>query len=79
MVSPPLLSNYNKALSTVDDQYNQCIASLQEVKGLNERMLSGVGFKFTKDSSEYEWEPAPVNRKEKTSTQNLKHKPLQKI
>ena len=49
-----LLSNYNKALSTVDDLYNQCIASLTEVKGLNERMLSGVGFKFTKDNSEYE-------------------------
>ena len=49
-----LLSNYNKALSTVDDLYNQCIASLQEVKDLNERMLSGVGFMFTKNSSQYE-------------------------
>jgi hypothetical protein len=48
------LANYNKVLSTVDDLYNQCIASLQEVKDLNERMLSGVGFKYTKNSSQYE-------------------------
>lgn len=49
-----MLSQYNTALSTVDDLYNKCIAGIAELNGLSERMLSGVGFKFTKDSSEYE-------------------------
>lgn len=49
-----MLAQYNTALSTVDALYNKCITGLQDLKGLSERMLSGVGFKFTKDSSEYE-------------------------
>ena len=49
-----LLTNYNTALSTVDDLYNQCNASLLEVQDLSERMLAGVASKFGKNSSEYE-------------------------
>jgi hypothetical protein len=49
-----VLTQYNTALSKVDDLYNQCIAGIKEMTGLSERMLSGVGFKFTKDSSQYE-------------------------
>ena len=49
-----VLGQYNTALSTVDDLYNQCIAGLQGLNEMSERMLSGVGFKFSKDSSQYE-------------------------
>jgi hypothetical protein len=49
-----LLGQYNTALSTVDDLYNQCIDSLKGITDMSERMLSGVGFKYTKNSSEYE-------------------------
>jgi hypothetical protein len=49
-----LLGQYNTALSTVDDFYNQCIDSLKGITDMSERMLSGVGFKYTKNSSEYE-------------------------
>jgi len=63
-----LLGQYNTALSTVDDLYNQCTESLKGVKGLNERMLSGVGFKYTKDSSEYEMAGGTRKSERKKST-----------
>ena len=49
-----LLSQYNTALSTVDDLYNKCNQSLLDVKDLSERMLAGVASKYGKNSSEYE-------------------------
>lgn len=49
-----LLAQYNTALSTVDDLYNQCNESLAQMQDLSERMLSGVASKFGKTSSQYE-------------------------
>jgi len=48
------LKVYNTALSTLDDLYNTCIAQETVLKEWNERVLNGVGFKFGKDSSQYE-------------------------
>ena len=48
------LKVYNTALSTIDDLYNACIDQETVLKEWNERVLNGVGFKFGKDSSEYE-------------------------
>lgn len=49
-----LLKDYNTALSTVDDLYNQSIAQLDVLKDWNERMLTGVATKWGKKSSQYE-------------------------
>ena len=49
-----LLTQYNTALSTVDDLYNQCNLGLLDVKDFSERMLAGVASKYGKNSSEYE-------------------------
>mgnify|MGYP003612689099 CR=1 FL=1 len=48
------LKVYNTALSTLDDLYNECIAQETVLKEWNERILNGVGFKYGKDSSQYE-------------------------
>ncbi|WP_396179587.1 hypothetical protein [Flavobacterium sp.] len=48
------LDAYNTALSTIDDLYNDCITQESVLKEWNERVLNGVGFKFGKDSSQYE-------------------------
>ncbi|XZF14851.1 hypothetical protein ACTHGU_01835 [Chitinophagaceae bacterium MMS25-I14] len=45
---------YNTLLSQVDASYNECLAQLEVVKAFSERMLTGVAFKYTKDSNEYE-------------------------
>ncbi len=48
------LNQYNTTLSTVDEQYNKCIANLASVKDLSERVLNGVASKYGKNSNEYE-------------------------
>lgn len=48
------LTDYNTALSTADDHYNKALAQLAVLKDWNSRMLTGVGYKYGKDSSEYE-------------------------
>jgi hypothetical protein len=45
---------YNTTLSTIDDLYNEYDNQLKVVKKWNENMLSGVGNKFGRDSSQYE-------------------------
>lgn len=49
-----MLSDYNTALSTVDNLYNKCIAQVSVLKDWNEKMLLGIADKYGKDSSEYE-------------------------
>ena len=48
------LGDYNTALSTVDDLYNDCIAQIDVLKDWNERILNGVASKYGKNSSQYE-------------------------
>lgn len=48
------LALYNTTLSTLDDQYNECIAQIEVLKDWNERVLTGVATKFGKNSSQYE-------------------------
>ncbi|WP_310560049.1 hypothetical protein [Flavobacterium sp.] len=45
---------YNTALSKVDDLYNDFLAQEKVLKGWSTRVLKGVAFKYTDDSSEYE-------------------------
>ena len=68
------LSKYNTNLSTIDDQYNACIAQMKVVSDLSERVLSGVASKFGKDSSEYEMAGGvkkSERKKPKAKTQGL--------
>ena len=48
------LNTYNTTLSTIDDLYNACLAQLDVVKDLNERILTGVATKYGKNSTQYE-------------------------
>jgi hypothetical protein len=48
------LNTYNTTLSTIDDLYNGCLAQIEVVKDLNERILTGVATKYGKNSSQYE-------------------------
>lgn len=48
------LSDYNQALAAADDKSNAVTAAEKHLKDLTERMLAGVGARFSKDSSEYE-------------------------
>lgn len=48
------IANYNTALSTIDDLYNDCINQIEVVKDWNERILTGVATKYGKNSSQYE-------------------------
>lgn len=48
------IANYNTALSTIDDLYNDCINQIKVVKDWNERILTGVATKYGKNSSQYE-------------------------
>lgn len=48
------LNNYNTALSTIDDLYNECITQIDVLKDWNERILTGVATKYGKNSSQYE-------------------------
>jgi len=48
------LAEYNTALSKVDDYYNECIAQIDVIKDLSERVLTGVATKYGKNSSQYE-------------------------
>lgn len=48
------LNTYNTNLSTIDDQYNSCIAQMAVVADWSERILAGVASKYGKNSSEYE-------------------------
>lgn len=48
------VADYNTLLSGVDNSYNQYEAQLEVVKTWNERVLTGVGFKYGMDSNEYE-------------------------
>lgn len=45
---------YNNLLSQVDASYNDCIAQLDVIKELSERMLIAVAAKYGKNSNEYE-------------------------
>jgi predicted DNA-binding protein YlxM (UPF0122 family) len=48
------LEEYNTALSLADEKKNLFDAKEKELKDFHERVLNGVGFKFGKDSNEYE-------------------------
>ncbi len=48
------LDTYNTNLSDLDEQLNGLEAGEKTLADLSERMLSGVGSKFGKDSSQYE-------------------------
>ena len=48
------VNDYNTTLSTVDEKYNRFKAEVAKLRDWNERMLSGVGSAYGKDSSEYE-------------------------
>ena len=48
------LNTYNTTLSTIDDLYNACLAQIDVVKDLNERILTGVATKYGKNSTQYE-------------------------
>jgi hypothetical protein len=48
------LDSYNTALSDADAAKNVFEKAEKGIADLSERMLSGVGTKFTKDSDEYE-------------------------
>ena len=48
------LSEYNTALSKIDDLYNLYNAQVAILKDWNERILTGVATKYGKNSSEYE-------------------------
>ena len=48
------VATYNQSLSNLDGEYNDAIASINVVKKLSARMLTGVGSKWTTDSNEYE-------------------------
>ncbi len=45
---------YNTSLSTSDDLYNEFSAEEKVLKDWYQRVLNGVGFKYGKDSSQYE-------------------------
>ena len=49
-----LLEAYNASLAVTEQNKNLFVAGEKELGDLNERMLDGVGFKFGKDSDEYE-------------------------
>jgi hypothetical protein len=49
-----LLTEYNQALSTVDDRLNALVAAEKRLQDLSERMLAGVAARYGKDSSQYE-------------------------
>ena len=48
------LNTYNTTLSTIDDLHNACLAQIDVVKDLNERILTGVATKYGKNSTQYE-------------------------
>ncbi len=48
------LSEYNTALSKIDDLYNLYNAQRDVLKDWNERILTGVATKYGKNSSQYE-------------------------
>jgi hypothetical protein len=49
-----IISNYNTALSTLDNLYYQLKEQDDKLKELNEQMLLSVASKYTKNSTEYE-------------------------
>lgn len=49
-----LLETYNASLAVTEQNNNLFIAAEKELADMNERMLDGVGFRFGKDSDEYE-------------------------
>ncbi|NJO17342.1 MAG: hypothetical protein HC877_16845 [Thioploca sp.] len=49
-----LLDAYNTLLSQADGALNAFVIAEKNLKDLSERMLSGVGVKFGKDSAQYE-------------------------
>lgn len=48
------LQAYNRMLSSIDGVYNDLLAAEKELTDFSDRMLSGVGVRYGKDSSEYE-------------------------
>jgi hypothetical protein len=48
------LNRYNTLLSSVDEAYNDVIASEKNLADLTERMLVGVAAKYGKNANEYE-------------------------
>ena len=45
---------YNTTLSTVDNLYNEVLKEINVLNDFSERMLSGVGTAYGKDSNQYE-------------------------
>lgn len=62
------ISTYNTALSTIDDLYNECIAQIDQLKDMNERILTGVATKYGKNSSQYEMAGGKRKSERKKST-----------
>ncbi|HEY0432337.1 MAG TPA: hypothetical protein VGC95_00610 [Chitinophagaceae bacterium] len=48
------LDDYNQTLSTVDEKANLLASAEKTLRDYHERVLSGVGAKYGKDSNEYE-------------------------
>ena len=48
------LSAYNTQLSQTDDAANKLHAAEKELRTFSERILTGIAFKYGKDSNEYE-------------------------
>jgi hypothetical protein len=48
------VDDYNSTLSSLDGKLNTIVANERIVQDLSERMLSGVGSRYGKDSDEYE-------------------------
>ena len=48
------LEGYNSKLSSLDGDLNKLEAAEDALNDLSDRMLAGVGVKFTRDSDEYE-------------------------
>ena len=48
------LDSYNSKLSSLDGDLNKLEAAEDALNDLSDRMLAGVGVKFTRDSDEYE-------------------------
>lgn len=47
------LSAYNKALERADELYNNAILALDDLKDMNEMMLTGIALKYGNASREY--------------------------
>lgn len=62
------LATYNTALSKIDDFYNECIDQIVVIRDWNDRILTGVATKYSKNSSEYEMAGGVRKKERKKAT-----------